>query len=173
MDLMIKTYLERAENELALALLLLRISQEEEIKAYLCIDEQLTFFSSVISHSYYAIFYSTKALLLTKQITTSSPDIHKKTFDCFKNEFVDTGILDVRLLQIYQKLVIRADELLEIFKDEKWKRGNFTYNTIPQANQEPAKDSAGNAKTFVSNIIKVIGKSNKSKDTGKKEQGLT
>ncbi len=167
MDLMIKTYLDRAENELTLALALLKISQEKEAKAYLGIDEPLTFFSSVISHSYYAIFYSAKALLLTKQITTSSPDIHKKTFDCFKKEFVDTGILDVKLLQIYQKLVIRADALLEIFKDEKWKRGNFTYNTIPQANQEPARDSVENAKTFVSNIIKVIEKNNKPKEIGK------
>ena len=110
----------------------------------------------MISHAYYAIFYATKAILLTKGITTSSPNIHKKTFENFKKEFVDTGILDVKLLEIYKKLVIRADSLLEIFKDEKWKRGNFTYNTIPQANKGPAEDSIQNAKIFVTNIIKVI-----------------
>ena len=53
-------------------------------------------------------------------------------------------------------MVVRADELLEIFKNEKWKRGNFTYNTIPQVNKEPAEDSLKNAKLFISNIIKVI-----------------
>lgn len=60
------------------------------------------------------------------------------------------------MLEIYKKMVVRADELLEIFKDEKWKRGNFTYNTIPQANKEPAEDSLKNAKQFLSNISKVI-----------------
>lgn len=67
-----------------------------------------------------------------------------------------TGVLDVKLLEIYEKMAIRADELLEIFKGEKWKRGNFTYNTIPQANREPAEDSLRNEKLFVSNITKIL-----------------
>src|SRR3989338_3617258 len=156
MDLTIKAYLETSENELILSQAILKISQENEAKSFLGIDEGLTFFSSVISHSYYSIFYSAKALLLTKGIATSAPEIHKKTFDEFKRAFVDTGILDVKLFEIYKKLVVRADALLDIFKDEKWKRGNFTYNTIPQANREPATDSFNNAKTFVSNITKII-----------------
>ena len=55
-------------------------------------------------------------------------------------------------------MVVRADDLLEIFRDEKWKRGTFTYKTIPQANKEPAEDSIRNAKFFVSNIANVIKK---------------
>ena len=157
MDLMIKNYLERSKNELAAAEILKRVTEENEAKKYFSIDENMTFYSSVISHTYYAIFYAAKAILLTKNIKTASPEIHKKTFDEFKNNLVDTGILDARLLEIYRKMVIRADELLEIFKDEKWKRGNFTYNTIPQANKEPAEDSLRNAKLFVSNITKIIG----------------
>jgi uncharacterized protein (UPF0332 family) len=74
----------------------------------------------------------------------------------FKNVFVDSGILDVNLLEIYKKMVVKADELLEIFKEERWKRDNFTYKTIPQANKEPAEDSLKNAKIFVSNIVKII-----------------
>jgi len=50
------------------------------------------------------------------------------------------GILDVNLLTIYKKMMVRADQLLQIFKDEKWKRGHFTYETIPQANKDPADD---------------------------------
>ncbi len=118
----------------------------------------MTFYSSVISHSYYAIFYSAKAILLTKNIRTCAPEIHKKTFEEFKENFVDTGTLDMKLLEIYREMVIQADELLEIFKFEKWKRGNFTYNTIPQANKEPAENSLKNSKLFVSNIAKVIQK---------------
>jgi len=84
--------------------------------------------------------------------------VHKKTFEEFKKNFVDTGILDVSFLKIYNKMIVRADELLQIFKEEKWKRGHFTYQTIPQANKEPAEESLRNTKTFVSNIIKVVKK---------------
>ena len=160
MDLIVKNYLERAENEIVAAEALNRISDEIDAKQYFGINEEVTFYSSVISHSYYAIFYSAKAILLTKDIKTSAPEIHKKTFDAFKENFVDNGILDVKLLEIYKKMAVRADKLLEIFKDEKWKRGNFTYNTIPQANKEPAEDSLKNAKLFISNITKVIQKVN-------------
>jgi len=45
---------------------------------------------------------------------------------------------------------------LGIFKEEKWKRGHYTYKTIPQANKGPAEESIENAKTFLSNIIMLI-----------------
>ncbi len=156
MDSMVEVFLERANNEILAAETLKRLSEETKLKEDFNIPSRITFYSSVISHSYYAIFYSAKAILLTKNIKTSAPDIHKKTFEEFKRNFVDTGILDVKLLEIYKKMVIKADNLLEIFKDERWKRGNFTYNTIPQANKEPAEDSLKNTKVFISNITKVI-----------------
>ena len=153
---MVEIFLERANNEIFAAESLKKLTEQNSLKHELELPSEITFYSSVISHSYYALFYSAKALLLTKGIKTSSPEIHKKTFESFKINFVDTGILDVKLLKIYKKLVIRADELLGIFKDLKWKRGNFTYTTIPQANKEPAEDSLKNSKLFVSNITKII-----------------
>lgn len=78
-------------------------------------------------------------MLLTKNIETEAPDVHKKTLNSFKEEFIDSGLLDAKLLIIYKQMIIRAETLLEIFRTEKRKRGEFTYNTIPQANFEPAK----------------------------------
>jgi uncharacterized protein (UPF0332 family) len=156
MDLMVKAFIDRANNELVLAEKVKLISEDAAAKEFLKIPERMTFYSSAISHSYYAIFYAAKAILMTKDIRTSSPEIHRKTFDEFKRNFVDTGILDVKLLEIYRNMAIRADELLEIFDREKWKRGDFTYNTIPQANRGPAEDSLRNANIFVTNIEKVI-----------------
>ena len=153
---MVELYLERANNEILAAESLKKLSEELEIKENFNLPKTITFYSSVISHSYYAIFYAAKSILLTKNIKTYPPEIHKKTYNKFDEVFVKTGILDVKLLKIYKKLVIRADVLLDIFKDEKWKRGNFTYTTIPQANKEPAEDSLKNAKIFVSNISKII-----------------
>ena len=158
MDLMISVLLKRSENEFIIAEKLKQMSEDKQLKEFMKIPETMTFYSSVISHSYYAIFYSAKAMLLTKKIKTSAPEIHKKTYEEFKRYFVDTGILDVKLLEIYRKMAIRADELLEIFRNEKWKRGNFTYNTIPQANKEPAEESLRNARRFIANISKAIEK---------------
>ena len=156
MDLMIRIYLERAENEILASKSLKRLSEDEEAKEEFGIPPDTTFYSSVISHAYYAIFYSAKAALLTKKIETKSPEIHRKTFEEFKKQFVESGILDTELLMIYKKMIIRADELLQIFKNEKWKRGHFTYETIPQANKKPAEESVEHATKFVKNIRRVL-----------------
>ncbi|MEA2036543.1 MAG: HEPN domain-containing protein [Nanoarchaeota archaeon] len=156
MDSMVEIYLNRANNEILLAQTVKRLSENQEDKENFKLPSDITFYSSVISHSYYSIFYSAKAILLTKDIKTSSPEVHKKNFDKFKETFVDTGILDVNLLTIYKKMIVKADQLLQIFKDEKWKRGHFTYETIPQANKDPADESLDHARTFFNNIKKVI-----------------
>ncbi len=158
MDSMVEIYINRANNELLASESLKKLSEESQEKLHFELPSDITFYSAVISHAYYSIFYATKAILLTKNIKTASPEIHKKTYEEFKKTFVDTGLLDVRLLEIYQKLIIRADQLLQIIKDEKWKRGHFTYETIPQANQKPAHDSINNAKFFISNITRIIKK---------------
>jgi len=157
MDSQVEIFVKRANNELLAAEALRKLSEEIKYKGEFSIPQNETFYSSVISHSYYAIFYAAKAILLTKNIRTTSPNIHRTTYDLFDKTFVKTGVLDKKLLQIYTDLVVKAGDLLEIFKDEKWKRGNFTYQVIAQANKTPADDSLKNAKLFVANISKVIG----------------
>jgi len=156
MDLKVKLYLERAENEFRLAKDMFNLSKTEKIKILLEVDPKDTFYSAVISHCYYSIFYCAKAILLTERIETKSPEVHKNTFEKFKMVFVDTGKLDIELLRIYRKMIIRADELLDILKQEKWKRGHFTYHTIAQANIEPAKESIENAKKFLIHIKEIV-----------------
>lgn len=158
MDSMVKIYLSRALNELAQAKLLFAISNSNEKKQEFQIDEEMTFYSGVISHAYYSIFYTAKALLLTKGVKTTAPQVHKKTYEAFKEHFVDSGVIDVGLLEIYEKMIVKADELLQIFKDEKWKRGHYTYKTIPQANKEPAEQSINNSTKFIKNIRAIIEK---------------
>ena len=149
MDSKAEIYVKRARTEIDSATVLFDTSNDEELKEKFNLDSKETFYSGVISHAYYAIFYSAKAMLLAKGITTDSPEIHRKTFDAFKMTFIDTGLLDMELLLIYRELIIRAEVLLGIYKEEKKKRGMFTYNTISQANKNPAEDSVRNAKTFL------------------------
>lgn len=151
-----KLYIHRAENEIKLAQIIFVISEEPNIqKETFKVNNPETYFSSVIVHSYYSIFYGAKAYLAKKGIEVSAPEEHKKSFDEFK-KCVDSGELDVELLKIYQEAIIRAEYLLSIFKEEKKKRGEFTYRTMPQANKEPAKDSIDHAKTFYKHIFAFL-----------------
>jgi len=113
-------FLQRAENELIAAQLLFVISgdaimQKEQFK----LEREFTFYSSVISHAYYCIFYASKAILLTAGIMTDAPEVHKKTIDAFEMHLVRTGKLDAELLKLYREIVVRADELLGIFQKKK------------------------------------------------------
>lgn len=66
-------YLERAKNELDLAQAINKISTENKLKLELELKEDSSFFSNVIATAYYYIFYSAKALLHFKNITTNPP----------------------------------------------------------------------------------------------------
>ena len=81
MDLNYNLYLERAKNEIKFAGIALFVSNNKKIQVdVMKIDEPETYYSSVISHSYYCIFYSAKAYLLKKGIKTKIPNEHKKTY---------------------------------------------------------------------------------------------
>jgi len=149
-------YLERLENELELAKIIFRISDDAKLrKDVFNLGSNFTFYSAVISPSYYSIFYAAKAYLMSKETIIESPEEHRKTYDEFK-KLVNEGILDVELLRIYEKVLIRADTLLEIFRIEKKKRGSFTYQKIAQANKDPAKNSLDNARIFFRNIYNTL-----------------
>ncbi|MCK5140383.1 MAG: HEPN domain-containing protein [Nanoarchaeota archaeon] len=156
MDSRAKLYIERAENEITFAKVAFKISSEVQVKESLEIVPSMTFYSQVISHAYYCIFYSAKAVLAENGIETKPPEEHKKTLDEFEKKLVKTGMLDAELLKIYRSIVVRADELLGIFSFEKKKRGQYTYKRLPQANVEPSKESIVNAEKFFKNIYKVL-----------------
>ena len=95
MDLNYNLYLERANNEIKFADIALFVSNNMKIQTdVMKIEEPETYFSSVISHSYYCIFYSAKAYLAKKRIKTEAPEEHKKTYDEFKR-LVFQGIIDI------------------------------------------------------------------------------
>ena len=153
MDLNYNLYLERAKNEIKFADIALFVSNNKNIQTDIMrIEYPETYYSAVISHSYYCIFYSAKSYLAKKGIKTESPEEHKKTYEQFK-KLVLQGIVDSELLKIYENVLVKADKLLGIFKTEKKKRGEFTYQKLSQANLEPANESLENAKTFLKNII--------------------
>lgn len=155
MDSIYEIYLQRSQNELNLSIILLKLSDNKELQLSVFSMKEDTYYSAVISHAYYCIFYAAKAYLLTKNIKTEAPEEHKKTFNEF-SKFTEKGVLDIELLKIYENMLVRADTLLHIFELEKGKRGKFTYKKISQANQDPAVESVNNARFFFKNIYNLI-----------------
>lgn len=155
MDLKVKLYLERSENELVFAEASFRLSIDDNVKEIMKVPKDKTFFNNVISQAYYAIFYSAKAYLLSKGIETKSPEEHRKTYEEFR-KIVRSDQLDKELLEIYDDAVIKADNLLGIFKKEKWKRGHFTYHINANANIPIAKNSIENARKFLVHLTKIL-----------------
>ena len=117
-----------------------KLSTDNKLKLEFELKEDSTFFSNVISNSYYCIFYAAKALLQSKNIITEPPEEHRKALEEFE-KLTLSGEIDMGLLKIYKEIVIRADELLGIFRKEKSKRGRFTYKKLPQANVQLPKRS--------------------------------
>ena len=94
-------------------------------------------------------------MLYFKNISTVPPEEHKKTLEEFE-KLALSGEIDMELLKIYKSIVVKADELLGIFRKEKSKRGRFTYKQLPQSNLEPAKESIENAEKFIKNINLIV-----------------
>jgi len=152
MDFEYKIYLARAQNELNLSTIILKLSDDKELQVTRFGVKADTYYSAAISHAYYSIFYAAKAYLLTKGIDIMAPEEHRKTLEAFA-KLVEQGIIDVELLKVYQSVLTKAEILLHIFETEKGKRTKFTYKRIPQANQEPAQESSHNAQFFYGKIV--------------------
>jgi len=150
-----KLYLEKSENELILAESLIRISKENKLKTILRIKQNQTFYTGVISHAYYSIFYAVKAYLANKEIKTKLPDEHKKTYNKFKR-ICKSGKISKEIINIYETEIIKSDSLLHIFKIEKKKRGEFVYKKLPEANKSPATKSIENAQKFFKIIYGIL-----------------
>lgn len=156
MDSVVRLHFERAENELVLAEIIYDITGNKEIQQNVFhVNNVQSFYSAAITHAYYSIFYCAKAYLLHKGIKIEVPNEHKKTYDEFE-KIVLTGVIDVELLKIYKEMIIKADVLLGIFKLEKDKRGEYTYQKLSQANMMPALESINHAKVFFKNMVNLI-----------------
>jgi len=94
-------------------------------------------------------------LILSKVIFRISEEKNlQNVFEKLK-KLVTKGILDVELLRIYEKILMKADSLLGIYETEKNKRGKYTYRKLAQANHDPAKESLDNASLFFRHIYNL------------------
>lgn len=149
----------KATNDLLLAECLLKISTDAKVKNILGYLEDTSFFDWVIVTSYFSIFHATRALLGLKKVKIKSR-MHFATLIAFGKHFINNNELSEELFLIYEDAESKAHELLEIFEEEKIKRGIFQYHRLSKNNLEPAQRSIENAKTFLATIQEVLKKKN-------------
>lgn len=156
MDSNINICLERSDNELILARAIQNLSQDSGIKKdNFHIPEEMTFYSAVIAHAYYAIFYSSKAYCLSKGEALPEQGQHSAVYYKFK-KYVKNGEINDELFELYKDAKIKAEALLQILDEEEENRATYAYQKLPQANKEPAEKSISNAAFFISHIKALI-----------------
>ncbi|MEK6937431.1 MAG: HEPN domain-containing protein [Nanoarchaeota archaeon] len=146
---------QKAANDLSLAQGLLTLSTNLKIKSDLGYTKETTFFDWVIVCSYYSIFHAAQALLGTKGIKIVDR-MHTATVISFAKHFIINQELAEELFLIYEDAEAKSKELLEIFEEEKDKRGIFQYHRLSQNNLQPAEESLKNARTFLKAIQEVL-----------------
>lgn len=119
----IKSLIERAEKYLRSAEILL---EEED-------------YESSVSRTYYAMFYSAQAMLLTKNLSFSS---HKGVISTFGEHFVKTGIFPKEM----------GKELNRAF--EKRQLGDYEYTFV--ISKTEAEEMLKSGKKFVEKIVQHL-----------------
>jgi len=146
---------QKAVNDLLLSKGLLKISTSDKIKDSLDYPEDATFFDWVIVSSYYSIFHSAQALLGMKGIKIQDR-VHHATLISFAKHFIINKELEDELYLIYEDVENKAKNLLEIFEEEKKKRGMFQYHRLSRNNLHPAEESVQHANTFLDAVSKLL-----------------
>ena len=149
----------KAVNDLLLAESLLRISTDVKVKEILKFPNDATFFDWVVVCSYYSIFHATQALLGIKRVKIVKR-LHNATLIAFAKHFIINNELAEELFLVYENSEAKAAELLDIFEEEKQKRGLFQYHRLSRHNLEPAKESVDNARLFLQAVQEVLKKKN-------------
>lgn len=121
----IETILNKAESKLKTAI----------------IDFESGQYDDSVSRSYYAVFHSISAALLTKNLAFSS---HSQTIGAFNKEFIKTGIFPKEFSSIIQ----------DLFED----RQTGDYDVITYIDAETAQQSIEKAKDILLEVRKYIGR---------------
>lgn len=160
-DALVQSHLKwsKSLNDLRLAEGLLKISTDQKIKEALGYPDDATFFDWVVVCSYYSIFHATQALLGIKRVKIVKR-LHNATLIAFAKHFIINNELAEELFLIYENAEAKAAELLDIFEEEKQKRGLFQYHRLSRHNIKPAGESIDNAKIFLQAIQEVLKKKN-------------
>ena len=146
-------FLNKAKHNLRVALALLQISENKEVKKLTGEKENFQCYDWVINASYYSMYQS--ALGLLAKIGYKSED-HNATIDALYYFFVLEGFLE----DYYVKDLILAKKLEEEYIQElvkaKQERRTSQYSSLIEISKENAHELTKTAKKFVNRLSEII-----------------
>ena len=146
-------FLNKARHNLRVALALLQLSENKDIKKAIGEKEEFQCYDWVINASYYSMYQA--ALGLLAKIGYKSED-HSATIDALHYFFVLEGFLE----DYYVKELILAKKLEESYVQElvktKQERKSSQYSSLIEISKEKAHQLAENAKRFVNRLSELI-----------------
>ncbi len=153
---LISLMVKKSNNNLKFAKLAFKTSDNQKLKESLGLNKDDSFFDWTIITAYYSMYFITHALLATKGIKIKKIRVHESTLFAFAKYFILSKELEDELFLIYEDAESKAEELFTTLSEEKDKRVHFTYERLPKANRQPAKESIENASKFLREIESII-----------------
>jgi uncharacterized protein (UPF0332 family) len=162
-------FLDKADQALTTAELLIRISSDIKIKRSLSLPDDFESHVWIINASYYSMFYAATALLaFHNHKIKSEQSIHALTYNALIYYFLDDDKkIEKHILERYEQAQKEASELLakqeaeshvEKVRFEMDKRKTFTYNMGVSAEQSKANTSFERAKEFLTLVKEMMAK---------------
>ena len=146
-------FLNKAKHNLRVALALLQISENKEVKALAREKEDFQCYDWVINASYYSMYQSALGLLAKIGYKSES---HNATIDALYYFFVLEGFLE----DYYVKDLILAKKLEEEYIQElvkaKQERRASQYSSLIEISKEKAHGLIETAKKFVNRLSEII-----------------
>ena len=152
-----KPYLMKARKNLTIASLLLKISEEEEIKKMLSLTSYFEMYDWVIIISYYAMYTSALSALAKLGFKSKS---HATTITVLEYNYVNKSkgerVLETKNIHNLTKAYTLSEQLIIKLMETKTKRETAQYDATSNITKEMAKTALDDADKFITNIEEVI-----------------
>lgn len=148
----VRFFFERSQNSLLTASILYQVSNSQEDKKALKIEEAYESFMWVIVTCYYSMFYMASTLIAKKGIKVGEIDVHRNVKNAFLRLYIENADLERRLGADYTECKEMAQDLMQ----EREKRSNYQYDVGMSALKKDAETSITRARNFFDKTRKIM-----------------
>lgn len=149
-----KPFLTKARKNFTVANLLLKISEQEELKKVLALASDFNSYDWVIIISYYSMYVSSLAALAKLSFKSKS---HAATIVVLEYHYVHhQKNLEAKHIQQLTKAYVLSEELISKLIQTKTRRETAQYDATPAISRENAVSALADAEEFITKVEDVL-----------------
>lgn len=149
-----KPFLTKARRNFAVANLLFKISEQEELKKVLTLASDFNSYDWVIIVSYYSMYVSALAALARLSFKSKS---HAATIAVLEYNYIhQQKSLEVKHIQQLTKAYALSEELINKLIQTKTRRETAQYDATPAISRENAASALEDAEMFITKIEEIL-----------------